>query len=287
MSVMNKSVVPKCALASLPWYDLEELRPATDRLWLALGRQFRQAGMSRVPGHLNREVAYERQWTSPDFLFGQACGYDVRMAYADHLQAVATPCYEVPGCAGSNYRSFVVVRSSSRYESIEQLRGKRCVINTPTSHSGMNVLRALVAPLHCEGRFFRSVSRSGAHQRSLQMIRRGQVDVAAIDCITWALLEACRPGELEGTRIIHQTGLVPAPPYVTARNTPPRVVAIMRQAMRAVFELQETAAARQTLRIGGLEFLPDDAYGPIESLQSLADDHNYHEIPGSPCVPRY
>lgn len=267
-------------LASLPWYDLEEIRPATDALWGELKRQFRMAGLTNVPERLNRNVAYERQWTSSEFLFGQACGYDVRLAYADHLQSVATPCYNVPGCEGNNYRSFVVVRDDSRFETVENLRGTRCVINTPTSHSGMNVLRALVAPLHSNGRFFSAVSRSGSHERSLRMILLGKVDVAAIDCVTHALLSKYRPNELAGTRVLHRTDLVPSPPYVTASNAMPETMAAMRHAVLCALDHPSTEWAKETLMLSRVEVLPDDAYIPIESLESMAHNREYFEIPG-------
>jgi ABC-type phosphate/phosphonate transport system substrate-binding protein len=267
-------------LASLPWYDLAELRHETDQLWQELKRHFRRSALPNVPEYLNRHVAYERQWTSPAFFFGQACGYDVRMAYADHLQVVATPCYDVPGCDGSNYRSYVVVRDDSPWHDVHELKGTRCVINTPTSHSGMNVLRALVAPLHEDGRFFRNVAMSGAHEASLRMIQQGRVDVAAIDCVTFALLARYRPQELQGTRVIHETDLVPAPPYVTAAGTPPDVLASMRRAVLQAFDEESLAAARSRLMISGVEILPDDAYTPIESLECLATEHEYFEIPG-------
>lgn len=271
-------------LASLPWYDLDEIRPATDHLWHQLKQKFRQSGIAGVPEHLNRDVAYERQWTSSKFLFGQACGYDVRMAYADHLQAVATPCYDVPGCEGSNYRSYVVVREDSSFRRIEDLRETRCVINTPTSHSGMNVLRALVAPMHSDGRFFSAVSMSGSHERSLRLIQQNEVDVAAIDCVTYALLERYRPRELQQTRVIHHTELVPAPPYVTASNVMPKTLEAMRRAVTETFQEPSFAEARDALMLKGVEFLPDEAYTPIESLESLAHRHDYYEIPGSTTV---
>jgi ABC-type phosphate/phosphonate transport system substrate-binding protein len=268
------------SLASLPWYDLNEIRPATDAFWNELKRQFRLAGLPNVPERLNRDVAYERQWTSSVFFFGQACGYDVRLAYVDHLQSVATPCYDVPGCEGSNYRSFVVVREDSSFNSIEDLRGTRCVINTPTSHSGMNVLRALVAPLHCQGRFFSDVLMSGSHERSLRMIRLGQVDVAAIDCVTHALLAKYRPDELAHSRVIHHTELVPAPPFVTAFNALPEILTAMRKAVVCALDQPSISAAKATLMLSGVEVLPSEAYTPIESLHSLAQHHDYHEIPG-------
>lgn len=265
--------------ASLPWYDLREVRRATDTLWRELARQFRLSGLRDVPRRLNRRVAYERQWSSADFLFGQACGYDVRIAFARHLQVVATPCYGAPGCEGSNYCSFIVVREGADFRNVEQLRGTRCVVNSPTSHSGMNVLRALVAPLHRDGRFFSRVTVSGAHERSLRMIQQAEVDVAAIDCVTYALLERYRPAELAGTRVLHRTGQVPAPPFVTASSTPPETVAAMREALQRTFADPSVASTKQQLLLGGIELLSDEAYASIESLETLARQHNYREMP--------
>jgi len=270
----------RTALASLPWYDLPEVRPATDALWRELRRQFRRARLPNLPRRLNRKEAYERQWTSPHFFFGQACGYDARLAYADHLQVVATPRYDAPGCTGSNYRSFVVVREDAPHAVLEDLRGARCVINTLTSHSGMNVLRALVAPLHCQGRFFSAVRLSGSHERSLRMIRRGAVDVAAIDCVTYALLARYRPAELDGTRVLCRTQPVPAPPYVTAAGTPAATLAAMRRAINRALEHPRLAPVLSRLLIAGVDILPAEAYTPIESLASLAREHDYREIPG-------
>jgi len=273
-------------IASLPWYDFREVRTATDVLWHELARQFRLAGISNVPKRLNREVAYDRQWTSSGFLFGQACGYDVRIAYADQLQVVATPCYRAAGCTGSNYSSFIVVRDVSPFQSVDHLRDTRCVINTPTSHSGMNVLRALVAPLHSGGRFFKEVRISGSHAQSLRMIKREEVDVAAIDCITYALLSRHRPHELLGTRVIHQTDPVPAPPYVTAASTPPETLVRMQRAVLSAFDQPSLVSAKETLLLCGAEVLADDAYYPIESLESVAHNYSYREIPGHSLASR-
>lgn len=277
---MQKSIHGDYAFASLPWYDLREIQWATDALWRELARHFRQAGVSNVPRRLNRHIAYERQWTSSGFLFGQACGYDVRIAYADQLQIVGTPCFEAPGCEASSYSSYVVVREDSPYHLVEDLRGSRCVINTPTSHSGMNVLRAMVAPLHCDGRFFSTVTMSGSHERSLRMIQQGKVDVAAIDCVTYALLARHRPSEIVATRIIHQTKHVPAPPYVTASSTPPGLLTSMREAVFRTLDQPSIASAKRELLLADVAVLSPDAYQSIESLESIAHHHNYHEIPG-------
>lgn len=265
-------------IASLPWYDLPEIRKATDAFWEGFARHLRQQGVLNVPARLNRNMGYIEQWLSPSLLFSQACGYDVLLGFPEHLRVVATPCYAAPGCEGSHYRSLVVVREDAPAQQLADLRGGRCVINTPTSHSGMNILRAMVAPLHMEGQFFQSVRLSGGHERSLDWIRRKEADVAAIDCITYALLKAHRPQALAGTRVLCQTEAVPAPPYVTSWGTTREDRRRVKAALTAALEDPALEDLRGTLLLAGAEFLTLDAYRSISELEQVAHDHNYSEI---------
>jgi ABC-type phosphate/phosphonate transport system substrate-binding protein len=228
---------------------------------------------------LSRTADYDSQWQRPDFFFGQACGYDVQIANARRLAVVATPCYVAPGCIGSTYRSFVVVRDDSPLECLADLRGTRCVINTPTSHSGMNILRSLVAPMHADGRFFQSVKISGSHERSLRMILRREVDVAAIDCVTHALLVRHRPSEIEGTRVLMSTQEVPAPPFVTGLAAGRKWLPRMRRALHRALDQAALAEAKAALLLDRIEVLPDEAYSPIAAIAAVADEHDYREIP--------
>ncbi len=266
--------------ASLPWYDLDEIRWATDLFWREMAERLVRFGVRNVPARLNRDIHYEQQWSSSDFLFGQACGYDVCATHASRLQVVATPCYSAPGCHGPTYSSFVVVRDGSRFGHLEDLRGTRCVINTPSSHSGMNVLRALVAPLHENGRFFADVQVSGSHATSLRLIQRGDVDVAAIDCVTHALLARHRPNELSGTRVLMQTRQEPAPPFVTGASTSSSTLIRLRQALDETLAASKMTKATDALCIDRVEVLPFDAYESIDELDDLAHEHDYHEMHG-------
>lgn len=267
--------------ASLPWYDLKEIRSSTDAFWSQLATNLRESGFQNVPENLNRTVPYQQQWESDAFLFGQACGYDVVIAYPDHLQLVATPCYRAAGCSGSSYSSYVVVRDDAPFQTLEDLRGSRCVINTLTSHSGMNILRALVAPLHAEGRFFSEVTISGSHQDSVSLIKRNEVDVAAIDCVTYAHLIRHRPAELAGTRILAQSKPVPAPPFVTSKSLTEKEVIRLRQALIATLESPEMIPIADELLLNGIEILPLDEYHSIADLRQVAQKHGYKEIPES------
>src|SRR5438067_8024953 len=172
--------------ANLPWYDLPEIRFATDLLWSRLAENLRGQGFLRVPSNLDRVTSYRKQWASEKLIFSQACGYDVVLPYADHLRALATPVYNALGCRGAYYSSFVTVHLDSPVEHLADLRGSRCVINEVTSHSGMNSIRAMIAGMHRNGRFFSEILVSGSHELSLEKIARKEVDVAAIDSITYA-----------------------------------------------------------------------------------------------------
>ncbi len=266
------------SIASLPWYDLDEIRPATDAFWSCLAKHLRAEGFEGVPLALDRSAAYQAQWRSGRLLFSQSCGYDVRISYAGHLEIVATPCYGVEGAGDCMYSSLVVVREDSPYEKLEHLRGTRCLINTATSHSGMNILRSMIAPLHESGRFFSTVRVSGAHRRSLAQISRGEADVAAIDCITHALVERHTPSILKGTRVLCRTETVPAPPFVTRASIAPYELVKIREALKAAIADPAIAWARSEMLLNGYDVLPQDAYDAILEHERLADEYGYFEI---------
>lgn len=264
-------------LACLPWYDLVETQEATDRLWRLVAMELERCGQAQVPRELDRRADYESQWSSPDLLLGQACGYDVYCANNHNLQIVGVPLYDLPGCEGPRYRSFVIVREDSNYTSLEDLRGARCVINSPRSHSGMNSLRALVAPLSEGGRFFDSVQVSGAHERSLDLVRLDRADVAAIDCITYGLLMRHRPEALAPTRIVHHTEALTAPPYVTASKTSLHVCGILFEALeRGIAALSH--ADRTQLGLLGIAPATMADYSGIQEMADLAWSESYTEM---------
>lgn len=264
-------------LACLPWYDLAETHDATDRLWHGIADELQAAGMRDVPRTLDRQADYESQWKSRELLIGQACGYDVYCANDHDLQIVGVPSYGMPGCQGREYRSFVIVRDDSPFQNLEELRGARCVINSPRSHSGMNVLQALVAPLSKQGRFFSEVQHSGAHERSLDLIRLGHADVAAIDCITYGLLKQHRPDALEPTRVVHHTRALTAPPYVTGRATKTELIPVLLAAIQNAVEALSTDD-REHLGLLGVHSAQLSDYEGIGDLADEAARHDYDEL---------
>lgn len=263
------------SVASLPMYDLPEVRPALDDLWAGLARHLAREGVPDVPCALAHGAPLETLWTGPDLLLSQCCGYDLLNGHGDALRLLATPCYRAPGCVGPAYASIVVVAENAPARRLEDLRGGVCAINGWSSHSGMSALRALIAPISHGGAFFARIEVSGSHRASLAMVARGEADVAAVDCVLHALLARHRPAALFGTRPLIRTASAPAPPFVTRAGAPDQTVERLRTALRRTFEDPLLEAARADLLLAGVEVLALAAYDRITGCERFAAGRGY------------
>lgn len=212
-------------IASLPWYDHPEVADALDAFWAFIHAGLVAKGVT-APARLERQVPVRRQWESPQLLLSQACGYDLVVTSPDKLRLVATPVFSLPDCPAGDYRSLVVVHRESSVAELLELRGARCAINEPESHSGMGCLRAMLLN---QGLFFSEIRATGSHRRSLVEVGRGRADVAAVDEVTFRLLQHHRPQLVEQVRILALTPTAPAPPFVTSVHTPAGVVELLRE----------------------------------------------------------
>ncbi len=261
--------------ASLGMYDFPWLRTETDALWAELRDRLRTAGIADVPDALDRARPLRAIWRDPNLLLAQTCGYPLMTEFAGRLQLVATPVYDFPGCDGPRHCSFVIVREDETAESLAGMRGRRCAINGRDSNSGMNLLRAMLAPL-AEGRpFFASVLETGAHLESLRAVREGAADVAAIDCVTHGLAARYRPELLDGTRILARSMTTPSLPFVTSLD----MRTIDRTALySALAQVTATAVRATGLGMTGLAVLSLDEYAVVTRLEQIAIDAGYQVL---------
>ena len=259
-------------------YDPPELRREVDAWWRGLAVALRSEGVSHVPDSLDRSLAFDALWSAPDLLFAQACGYPMVGRWAGRLEYLATPRYAAPGCNGTSYCSWIVVAANSPAQAVADLRGARCSINSRISHSGYNALRALVAPLSQNGKFFGSVMVSGGHFESLQQIQRGEADVAAIDCVSHALFRRCRPEVVAATRIVGRTVEAPGLPYVTRAPADSDLTLRLRAGLLRAFADPRLRSVRDVLLIAGLDVLPVATYRCMTDMETEARDRRYFEL---------
>jgi ABC-type phosphate/phosphonate transport system substrate-binding protein len=257
--------------ASFPMYDIAEIRHAHDALWHGFARHFRRHGLTNTPSTLSHDQPVNSLWSDNHLFLSQCCGYDVVHQYKHRLQVLATPWFNVDGCANGDYASTIVVPADSTHNDVIEMAGKVAAINGPESHSGMTALLSLVFP-HCRNRkFFSKVLISGGHLQSLALLIAGKADVASIDCVTYELLRRYRPAAIEGTRALGLTYPAPAPPYVTAGTFDLEKVKRMQHALADAFEDQNLRTARQALLLEKIEISSKMTY------QRILDDFK-HEL---------
>ena len=176
---------------TFPMYAIH--RQQTQALWQAVQSLLAERGVmvagdppAADPGDL---LAH---WRQPTLLLSQTCGYPL-VTQLPEVQTVGCFHYAAPGCEGRRYRSLLVVREADSHRMLGHFFGRRAVCNAEHSQSGYNVLRKMVAPLSREGRFFSAVMFSGSHRQSLRELQQENADIAAIDCVTYALLQRHQP----------------------------------------------------------------------------------------------
>lgn len=247
-------------IASLPMYDFPEVRYATDALWQRMAHHFQREGLRNVPQQLVHDRHMHDLWLDKDLFISQCCGYDILHRYKDRLQVLGTPWFDAPGCCAGRYSSIVIVSESSSYQDVTDMLETVVVINGPESHSGMNTLFALVSPYRRDGKFFSEVIVSGSHAESLATIKRGDADVAAVDCLTHELLRRYQPAAIDGTRPLGLTYDAPAPPYVTRTNVDMETVARMQNALLATFDDPSLADTLKILLLNQVEISSAETY---------------------------
>ncbi|MBZ9820394.1 phosphate/phosphite/phosphonate ABC transporter substrate-binding protein [Mesorhizobium sp. CA4] len=274
---MNKFV------AALPMYDWPEARREVDAQWARLRDAFQQRGIDApetivrrnrdlppVPGGIHDkagmviapdpatlpldEIDFHQLWLSPALLFGQTCWGPMELGLAGHVQVIAQPNYDAfEGGQGELYSSALVMaadggppvaspQDGKAIIPIDLLRGKRFTFNNPDSMSGLIALTRDLEALGESLDIFASRSESGGHRSSIIAIAEGRADVAAIDCQSWALAQRFEPAA-KAVKVVGWTARRKGLPYITARTTPEKTIAMMRDAIAAV----ESGASKQPL----------------------------------------
>ena len=262
-------------IASLPMYNFPEIRSALDTFWSGFVVHLKKEGVKHIPAALVHGSSVQSLWNDPELLVTQCCGYDLISRYKDSLIPVAVPHYSAPGCSGSEYSSFILVRDNNPVADVLEMQGSVAVINGPESHSGMSALRHLVASHSHKGRFFSDIKISGSHIDSIDFVKRGLADVAPIDCVTYALLEKHRPQTVWGLRVLGRTFCAPAPPYVIRKEDESQLAERFWNALSQAYEDPTLRSARQSLFLKDVEQVDIDYYEKIRAFEEHAAKFDY------------
>ena len=264
-------------VASLPMYDFPWLMTSTNTLWAALRDNLAAAGLD-APAALTRDRPLGDVWRDPGLVFGQTCGFPYRHDLADLATLLATPHYNFDGCDGPMHGSFIVARADRAGEALADFRGARAAINGRDSNTGMNLFRAALAPLALGMPMFSEVVVTGAHAASLVAVESGEVDLAAIDCVSFGLILRAAPEFGESIAVIARTPTSPALPFIAAAGLPREAHAAAREALADVLADPTLARVRADLGLIGMSVLPPQAYRRIDELETFAVGLGYPEL---------
>ncbi|KPC51342.1 phosphate/phosphite/phosphonate ABC transporter substrate-binding protein [Amantichitinum ursilacus] len=240
-------------IAALPMYDAGA--GTAEAMWLALAAALRAAGVNHVPDTLTLPDNLLSHWRDPALLLSQTCGYPLTHALAGQVQLLGAWRYRWPGCDGAQYRSWLIARADDPRATLDEFAGATLAYNSDDSQSGYHSLRRLLLP-HDIGSFFGQTVATGAHRKSIAAVRDGYADLAAIDCVSYALLAQSAAAELDGIRIIGSTPQTPGLPLITSLHTSTEQLTRIRVALQSVVGHPALAA----FGIVGFEALPLAAY---------------------------
>ena len=254
-------------IAGLPMYDHSWVHPATDRLWGMIRDRLRARGID-APQRLSRDRDIAVVWNDQGLLHGQTCGYPLWKGLRRKVEVLGAPIYGFSGCEGPNHRSFIVAHRDNARKTLAEFRGDRAAVNGFDSNTGMNLFRAAIAPLADGKPFFADVVETGGHAWSVFAIVEGRADIAAIDCVTYALLARGAPHLLEQVKVIGETAASPALPFIASRALPAPTRLAVRQVLRELPPIPE-------LGLTGVAFLPETAYACIDDFEREAVEAGY------------
>ena len=123
-------------IASLAMYDRAEVQPSNDRLWALIREGMRAAGLPAPEALTRGPGAYWPAWESPDLILSQTCGYPYRARLHGRVRLVATPDYDVGGCAPGHYCSVFVARKDDPRAGLAAFDGTPIAYNEALSQSG-------------------------------------------------------------------------------------------------------------------------------------------------------
>ena len=229
------------------------------------------------PAAIRPELVFdagEATLRDPALLLGHTCGYPLMTRYAGALEPVAAPLFDADGCDGPYYSSHFVVAADAGLDSLAACRGRVVAINDYESNSGMNVLRHALAALDPGERFFARVELTGGHRASVAAVADGRADLAAIDCVTLALLGDADPALVARVRSIGRSARSAGRPFVGPAGASAEGLA--DALVEACERLSEDA--RRHLRLAGFAPVTRADYASIVALEDQARDAGYKSL---------
>ena len=224
-------------IASLAMYPFTHLRAAQEHLWDDV-----RSRLSFDAPALNWDLEPDGASRRDDLLLGQTCGWPLVTDLATSVHVVGTFDCDVDGAADGTYRSVIVSNADEPLKDILHRADLRVAVNSRDSLSGWI---SLLSVAQAEGVELDDVEWTGAHAVSIEAIRDGRCQLAAIDSLSLAHLGGRR------LSIVGHGPRIPCVPLVSSRSMTDGVVGELRHALAGSVSDPAMANTCATLKIRG------------------------------------
>ncbi len=241
--------------ASLPMYDLPQIRSSTDVLWQLIRGRLDDHGIE-APAGLVRGSDPHMEWLRADLLLSQTCGLPFVKDLQGRVQMLGSPSYDID-CGSGSYYSVIIAREDDDGE-LSALSAGRFACNDQRSQSGHAAWLAHMVdndlPLPS------SVVFTGAHLASVAAVSRGEAEFATIDAVTWELALRHMP-EANKLRVAGHTAAMPSLPYITSLAFRDQADVIRQAISEAIAGMP--AGDRDALLLTGFVVRQETDYQPL------------------------
>ena len=256
-------------------------RDAVAAFWATSARLLRSDAACAefdIPNELRWPEDVHAHWLESDLLLSQACGYPFVTLLEGRVQLVGTFAYAAAGVQGIHCRSQLICRAEEKRQTLVDFAGGTVAFNDTISQSGYNALRALIAGHAVPRPFFGKAIQTGAHYRSIEAVRIGAADMAAIDPVSWAHWQRSNPALSGQLRVFAQTQPYPGLPLISALQTPPALMASLRKSLHTLAHDADHADLRKPLLITGFEVTERSDYQVCLNMQEQAFSQGVREL---------
>lgn len=238
-------------IANLGMYDLAPLSSALDDLWSQIRTALLKLGVD-APEGLNRKEPLWSIWTDANLVLGQTCGLPYRKDLHGRLHLLGAFDYGLFDTPRGYYHSVLVARTHT-LAPLTGYANARLAVNGFDSESGWAAASRTAADA---GFAFRQFLHTGAHVESVAAVREGRADIAAVDAVTWRILQQQTPSDVDGLSVVTRSQPTPGLPLITGlAQDPERVRSAVIEGLDAL-----PTSVRDRLGIKGFVPMTSDDY---------------------------
>ena len=173
------------------------------------------------------------------------------------VQIIGTPDFQLDGAPAGYYRSAIIVRREDGNKTLKEFKDSVFAYNSDDSQSGYGSAYLLCKP---EGFWFQNRVASGSHLESTFAIADGRADIAAIDGVTWRLIQTY-DSHADKLAVLSWTDPTPGLPYITSMHND---ASAMYDAISAAID-ELPADTRKQLGIHALVKIKAEDYLAVEN----------------------